>query len=125
MTRVRRWAAANKAMAAVIVIVALFAGAATAVGAAQATDQPAFCQAACHEMQPFGAAWSAGPHRDVTCVECHVEPGMVNRLEHKAVAMKEWATVTTSSPSPMPAAFNAKQSASVPDPTPTPYRTPQ
>jgi hypothetical protein len=39
--------------------------------------------------------------------------------------MKEFATVTTSSPSPIPAAFNARKRASVPDPTPTPYRTPQ
>jgi len=95
MTRVRRWAATNTELAAVIVVVALFAGAATAVGAAQATDQPAFCQAACHEMQPFGAAWSAGPHRDISCVDCHVEPGMVARLEHKAVAMEElWVHVS-------------------------------
>jgi len=95
MVRVRRWAVANKAAAALIVLVVLFAGAVSAVGAAQATDQPAFCQAACHEMQPFGAAWSQGPHSDIGCVECHVEPGMVARLQHKTVAMQElWVHVS-------------------------------
>jgi hypothetical protein len=43
--------------------------------AASATDQPSFCGSACHEMGPYHVAWANGPHRNVACVECHVDAG--------------------------------------------------
>ena len=60
-------------------------------GIAGATDQPGFCGSACHEMGPFHSAWAEGPHKDISCIECHVDPGTIARMEHKVVALKEVA----------------------------------
>lgn len=90
MTRVRGWYSRHKAPALILagILTALILGAAY-VGVAKATDQPSFCRAACHEMEPYHAAWSQGPHKDVSCVACHVDPGPVAGLKHKVVALKE------------------------------------
>jgi len=58
------------------------------VGAALATDEPGFCPT-CHEMQPHYEAWTLGPHRDVSCIECHVSAGLPARFAHKFVALGE------------------------------------
>ncbi len=95
MTRVRTWAAAHKTIAILAVITSIVIAAAGAVGVAKATDAPAFCGSACHEMGPYHSAWAEGPHAKVACVECHVKPGEVNRLTHKVEAMKElWIHVS-------------------------------
>ena len=60
-------------------------------GIARATDQPAFCGSACHEMDPFHSAWSTGAHKDISCIECHVDYGTIARMQHKVVALKEVA----------------------------------
>jgi nitrate/TMAO reductase-like tetraheme cytochrome c subunit len=57
-------------------------------GGIMATDQPRFCNS-CHEMGPFYGAWQHGPHKDLACVECHVDPGVVAHATHKIVALKE------------------------------------
>lgn len=70
-------------------------------GAVVYTEQPAFCRV-CHEMQPYHDAWAAGPHTDVSCITCHVAPGLVNRMAHKFVALKEvWDHFTTDPRFPM------------------------
>lgn len=56
---------------------------------ARATDYDAFCKAACHEMRPYHQAWQAGAHRDIQCVECHVDQGVVPRLLQKWVSLRE------------------------------------
>lgn len=67
-------------------------------GIAKATDQPGFCGAACHEMGPFHSAWTQGAHKNIACVECHVDVGTVARMEHKVVALKEVAAHVTGDP---------------------------
>ncbi len=65
------------------------------IGAMVYTERPAFCQV-CHEMQPYYDAWTAGAHPDVSCVDCHVAPGLTAHFLHKFVALKEvWDHVTT------------------------------
>ena len=72
-------------------------------GIARATEAPSFCGSACHEMGPFHSAWSKGAHKDIACVECHVDPGTIAGMEHKVVALKEVATHFTGDPKfPMP-----------------------
>lgn len=83
---------------------------AASLGVARATDQPAFCTAACHEMGPYHDAWAQGPHASVSCIECHVDPGTVPRLAHKAVALKEVWVHFTKQP-----AFPLEQPSKVPD----------
>ena len=72
----------------VILVVSIVALAGLFVGSALATDQSQFCPT-CHEMQPHYAAWSQGPHRDVSCIECHVNRGIPARFAHKFVALGE------------------------------------
>ncbi len=58
-------------------------------GSSVYTDQSSFCPW-CHEMRPYYDAWRAGPHATAAqCVDCHVDPGIVADVEHKAVALKE------------------------------------
>jgi cytochrome c nitrite reductase small subunit len=71
-------------VAAVVVAIAIVAFFPVAL----ATDQPSFCPA-CHTMQPFYSAWQTGPHKDVWCIDCHVEPGYPARALHKFAALQE------------------------------------
>jgi hypothetical protein len=65
------------------------------VAGAVYTERPQFCPT-CHEMGPYYDAWTAGKHTGVSCVDCHVDPGVVNHALHKAVALKElWDHFTT------------------------------
>ncbi len=81
-------------------IVALVAVAALA-GTVVYTEQPGFCPT-CHEMAPYYDAWHAGIHEEVSCMDCHVESGLGNRLAHKFVALKEvWVHVTSDPTFPM------------------------
>ena len=77
------------------VAVALVVAGVAFAGVARATDQPSFCGAACHEMSPFHTAWTQGAHKNISCVECHVDVGTVARMQHKVVALKEVATHVT------------------------------
>ena len=58
------------------------------VGTALFTDRPSFCTT-CHEMQPYYEAWGTGSHSKVSCVECHVAPGIFARFAHKFSALGE------------------------------------
>lgn len=88
MARARTWIATHKAPAALIAVLVVAFGIAGSLGVARATDSPDFCRAACHEMRPYAEAWDKGPHADIACVECHVDPGAA-RLTHKVEALGE------------------------------------
>jgi nitrate/TMAO reductase-like tetraheme cytochrome c subunit len=68
------------------------------VPAALLTDRPAFCKT-CHTMVPFYNAWEQGKHKDVWCIDCHVDSGMPRRFEHKFVALGEVYSEFFGSPS--------------------------
>ena len=53
-----------------------FGAAATMGGVAAVgfSETPGFC-GMCHTMDPELKAYAMSPHRDVTCAECHVDPG--------------------------------------------------
>ena len=67
---------------ALLVLVGAFAA------TARATDQSSFCTS-CHEMTPYYAAWTEGPHAGVACIECHVDAGTAERMAHKVTALGE------------------------------------
>ena len=74
------------------------------IGSAIATDASSFCPT-CHEMRPYYAAWEDGTHghEGVDCIDCHVNPGMAARLEHKPVALLEvWAHFFGNTSFPLP-----------------------
>ena len=90
MSHFMRWVRSNRLAASLIGSgVVLIVGAVAFLGIAKATDQPSFCGSTCHEMGPYHAAWSVGVHKDVACVECHVDAGQKARLTHKFDAMGE------------------------------------
>ena len=70
------------------VVVLALVGAVAFVPAARITDRSTFCKT-CHTMVPFYNAWEQGPHKDVECIECHVDSGTARRLMHKFVALNE------------------------------------
>src|SRR6188472_96011 len=49
------------------------------------TDSPTFC-AGCHTIAPAYESWATSSHRDVTCVACHVRPGVQGWLSDKVLA---------------------------------------
>lgn len=52
------------------------------------TSTPEFCSL-CKEMRPYYEVWKKTTHANVTCIACHVEPGFVNKVRSKMIAMKE------------------------------------
>lgn len=73
---------------AVITVGVLAAVAVAGVAATVATSTPDFC-ATCHVMKPEYVTWQASAHSRVSCVQCHVQPGLGNALIHKVEASKE------------------------------------
>lgn len=67
-------------------VVSIIAGAAALGGLViPATDQPTFC-AGCHTIAPSYDSWAKSSHKDVSCVACHVRPGVGGWLSDKVWA---------------------------------------
>ena len=58
------------------------------VGALAITNTPAFCSS-CHEMGPEYFTWQGSAHNKVSCVTCHIKPGVKNLVAHKMESMKQ------------------------------------
>jgi len=71
-----------------IAIVAVVALVIFSYAALEFTSRPGFC-INCHEMKPAFDQWKTSVHAEVTCYDCHMEPGIVNLLVHKVKAVKE------------------------------------
>ena len=79
-----------------------FAAVWTSVTLIQWTETASFC-GRCHQMGPELAAYEAGPYRDVTCGECHVEPGVEGWIKAKLDGTKQLIQVITGVyPKPVP-----------------------
>ncbi|MFV2064271.1 MAG: NapC/NirT family cytochrome c, partial [Chloroflexota bacterium] len=66
------------------------------------TETADFC-GRCHTMAPELAAYRAGPHSDVSCAECHVEPGVAGWVKAKINGSKQLAEVLLGTfPTPIP-----------------------
>jgi nitrate/TMAO reductase-like tetraheme cytochrome c subunit len=52
------------------------------------TSQPNFC-ASCHQINPSVVSWSVGPHKDVTCLKCHADPGTIGYVKRKVAGLNE------------------------------------
>jgi cytochrome c nitrite reductase small subunit len=68
-------------------IVLVLAAGALALGAVAVplTNHPTFC-ASCHTIKPSHDSWVKSSHKEVTCVVCHVRPGVAGWLHDKAWA---------------------------------------
>ncbi len=49
------------------------------------TNHPEFC-ASCHTIRPSVDSWKMSSHKEVTCVDCHVRPGLTGFIEDKVLA---------------------------------------
>jgi nitrate/TMAO reductase-like tetraheme cytochrome c subunit len=79
-----------------------FAGIWTGVTLVHWTETADFC-GRCHQMGPELAAYESGPHRDVTCGECHVGPGVEGWIKAKLNGTKQLIQVLTGLyPKPVP-----------------------
>lgn len=56
--------------------------------ALKVTSTPQFC-GSCHEMTPEVATWQASSHSKVSCVACHIEPGIESLVKHKIGSLKQ------------------------------------
>jgi hypothetical protein len=73
---------------AIVVVAWVIVGIVTTGCLVQLTDQPTFCLS-CHEMHPFYSAWEQGPHKNVWCMDCHVEPSVPGRVLHKFPVIRQ------------------------------------
>ncbi|HEX2810584.1 MAG TPA: NapC/NirT family cytochrome c [Kineosporiaceae bacterium] len=103
LPRFRRPHSRSGILALLLVIGAFgFAGIWTGVTVIQWTETASFC-GRCHQMGAELAAYEAGPHQDVTCGECHVEPGVDGWIKAKLNGTKQLIQVITGMyPKPVP-----------------------
>ena len=91
----------------VFVLFLLFGGfgAVAAVGGTTAvhfSETAAFC-GMCHTMDPELKAYNMSPHKEVTCGECHVNPGLGGFVKAKANGSKQLLHLITGEyPTPIP-----------------------
>lgn len=77
-----------------IVILAIVAGSLALGGVAvPLTNHPKFC-ATCHNIRPSYESWAVSSHKEVTCVACHVRPGVEGFLHDKAWAGTKDVAIT-------------------------------
>ncbi|NMM25059.1 MAG: hypothetical protein HHJ11_16525 [Phycicoccus sp.] len=91
----------------VFVLFVLFAGfgAVAAIGGVTAvhySETSSFC-GRCHTMDPELKAYAMSPHKEVTCAECHVEPGAAGFIKAKLNGTKQLVGIMTGQfPTPIP-----------------------
>jgi nitrate/TMAO reductase-like tetraheme cytochrome c subunit len=72
------------------------------VTAIKYTETASFC-GRCHTMDPELKAYAMSPHKEVTCAECHVEPGAAGWIKAKTKGTKQLLEVMTGEfPTPIP-----------------------
>ena len=70
------------------------------------TSQPNFCSS-CHQINPSVVTWSEGPHKDVTCLKCHADPGTTGYVKRKVAGLNEvYLQVTNQIPDNIKAKIN-------------------
>jgi nitrate/TMAO reductase-like tetraheme cytochrome c subunit len=91
----------------VLVLLLLIGGVGTVVGVGGMTaisfsETPGFC-GMCHTMDPELKAYAMSPHKDVTCAECHINPGLAGFVKAKANGTKQLADIILGKfPTPIP-----------------------
>ena len=94
----------RRGLVALLMVLAAFGGASifTGVSLIHWTETADFC-GRCHTMTPELQAYEAGPHRDVACAECHVEPGIAGWVKAKINGTKQLIEVVLGTfPTPIP-----------------------
>ena len=107
----------RRALGALVLVGGAFAFAAM-IGGYQVihwTETADFC-GRCHTMGPELVAHATGPHSEVTCGECHVEPGVAGWIKAKMNGTRQLVEIVAGTfPEPIP----PPEHDSLPDPTGT------
>jgi nitrate/TMAO reductase-like tetraheme cytochrome c subunit len=99
-----RLPSSRRGLFALLLVLTALGGVATfsAVSLLNWTETADFC-GRCHTMAPELAAYEAGPHRDVACAECHVEPGITGWIKAKMAGTRQLVEVVLGTfPTPIP-----------------------
>ncbi len=83
------------ALAAIVLAAVVVVGGGGTYVAMSVTTKPEFC-ASCHIMEPYVESWRNSSHKDVACVDCHYEPGLLETFEGKFKALSQLAKYVTS-----------------------------
>ena len=73
------------------------------------TSSPRFCLT-CHFMQPYYDSWTKSKHKDVTCTDCHFEPGLKSLMKGKFLGLAQVVKYVTGTQGSRPAAEIADES---------------
>lgn len=76
------------------VLIAVPLGVAALFAGMEVSSQPGFC-GTCHYMQPYYRSWQTSSHSDVSCVECHIPPGIGAEFQKKYEALSMVASYIT------------------------------
>jgi len=72
------------------------------------TSQPNFCSS-CHEIRQPVASWNAGAHKNITCLDCHANPGTIGYVSRKFKGLGEvYLHFTNQIPTPLEAKYNTQ-----------------
>jgi len=94
----------RRGLFALLLVLAGLGGVATfsAVSLIHWTETADFC-GRCHTMAPELTAYEAGPHQEVACAECHVEPGITGWIQAKLNGTRQLVEVVLGTfPEPIP-----------------------
>ena len=87
-------------------VVNVFVGTQLTYRAVEHMESVQFCGQSCHVMKPEYVGHQASPHARVTCVECHVGPGVTGWIESKMNGTRQLFEVALDSyPRPIPGAL--------------------
>jgi len=81
-------------LGAIVVALLISVGGGGTYVAMEVTTRPKFCRS-CHIMEPYYDSWAASSHKNVACVECHYEPGLLETFEGKFKALSQLAKYVT------------------------------
>jgi cytochrome c nitrite reductase small subunit len=91
-----------------IILLGIVVLSALAIAGMHFTSQPNFCFS-CHEIRAQVTSWSISPHKNVTCLNCHSNPGTVGYVSRKLKGLNEvYFHVTGQIPTPIVAKFNTQ-----------------
>src|SRR5208282_819291 len=65
------------------------------------TSRPEFCNS-CHNMEPYYESWKKSKHNTVTCIKCHVPPGLAGEIRGKIMGLVQLLKYETASAGPRP-----------------------
>ncbi len=80
-----RWRGPLVAAGALLLTLGVLAG-----GSVSLAARPESCLT-CHEMQPHFEQWRVSTHKEVVCVDCHTEPGVLGLVKIEASMLKNTA----------------------------------